>query len=41
MMLRIFALSEVAEARRISEGRRFRGKLVLKVRYPLPTDPRY
>ena len=29
---RLFALSEAAEAQRISEGRHFRGKLILKVR---------
>ena len=30
--IRVFALSEAAEAQRISEGRHFRGKLILKVR---------
>jgi NADPH:quinone reductase-like Zn-dependent oxidoreductase len=30
--IRVFPLSEAAEAQRISEGRHFRGKLVLKVK---------
>jgi NADPH:quinone reductase-like Zn-dependent oxidoreductase len=30
--LRVFSLRDAAEAQRISEGRHFRGKLVLQVR---------